>query len=256
MQHLNNELCITNNALMKICKTYILTLILFLFAQVSLAQYQFNSPDSLFSIALTKNLKKYKKESKKAYQNSNFKRGQFLFDSLVSSCLKEKSFDNFKAKKLSGKTVEINSYFEKPTVLITYASWCIIAEGEQNAINDLAKTHKKEIDFVVLFWDNKKNARKASKVFNRNVSVIYIDEKDNTFYQEVKVLKHTFGFPTSFYLDKNNKLSNINRPSNLNTSIQLKLKNYTETYAHLESEIQKIAPEIKTSSNNVIVTSE
>lgn len=235
--------------------TYIFVFILLLFVNLSLAQYQLNSHDSLFSIALSKNLKKYKKESKTAYTNSNFKRGKFLFDSLVKSCLKEKYFDNFKAKKLNGKTIEITKYFKKPTVLITYASWCIIPEGEQNAINDLAKAHKKEIDVVILFWDNKKDAKKASKNFNREVSILFIDEKENSFSKEVRLLKHTFGFPTSFFLDTKNKISNINRPSNLNTNFKLKLKNYTETYSHLESEIINIAPDVKMSSN-VILTIE
>ncbi|NQY07031.1 MAG: TlpA family protein disulfide reductase [Flavobacteriaceae bacterium] len=214
---------------MKKFSLHIILIALFLVAQKIQAQ-QVKLKDSLFSEALAANFMKFKYETKKAYDDHDFERGDFLFDSLVENVLKSKYFDDFKVKKLNGVTVSLNNYFKKPVFLITYASWCITSQGEIPAINALAKKYSDKIDFVVLYWDNKNNARKASKQYDKNVNVVYINEVDNTFSSEVINLKHTFGFPTSFYIDSENRVMDIKR---VNKAIKINdtyLKAYTENY--------------------------
>lgn len=186
--------------------------------------------DSLFSEAIGANFKKYRYESNKAFEDYDFERGQFLFDSLVEYCLRSKYMDNFKAKKLNGATVSLNDYFEKPTFIITYSTWCVTNEGEIPAINALANKYSDKIDFVVLYWDSKNDTRKAAKQYAKEVSVLYIDESENTFGPEIINLKHTFGFPTSFYIDSENRVMDIKRAnSNINKKDSY-LKAYTENY--------------------------
>jgi len=62
-----------------------------------------------FSEVLAQNLTKFKKESRTAYQEKDFERGRFLFDSLVEHCLVKTKFDNFRVKKLNGKIISINN---------------------------------------------------------------------------------------------------------------------------------------------------
>lgn len=186
--------------------------------------------DSLFSEALSANFKKYRYESKKAFDAQDFERGQFLFDSLVGNVLRSKYLDDFKAKKLNGAIISINDYFDKPVFLITYATWCVTNEGEIPSINALAKKYHDKVDFVVLYWDHKNAVRKAAKQFTKDITVLYIDETENSFSDEVVNLKHTFGFPTTFYMDSSNRIMDIKRSTaeiNYNDSY---LKAYTENY--------------------------
>lgn len=231
--------------------TYIILIGLIVLASSSYAQSNIKTNDSLFSQAISKNIKKYTQESDLAYRNYDFERGQHLFDSIVNNCLKSTHFNNFKAKKLSGKIIDISNHYKKPTLIVTYSSWCIIPEGEINAINDIATKYHEDIEFVILFWDNKKNAKKASKPFNNKISILHIDEKENVFSYEIKNLKHTFGFPTSFFLDRDNKISNIVRPKAMKNPINFKLKSYDDSYSYIVKDLLKISPNIKIENSDL-----
>jgi len=162
-----------------------------------------------FSEVLAQNLTKFKKESRTAYQEKDFERGRFLFDSLVEHCLVKTKFDNFRVKKLNGKIISINNYFQKPLFLMTNTLWCIKSDEEIAAVNELVKKYHKDIDFVALYWGTKDDIRVASKKYAKQVHVTFINEQMNVFCNEIKNLKHSFGFPTYFFIDKNRLVSNI-----------------------------------------------
>ncbi|MGO3182102.1 MAG: TlpA family protein disulfide reductase [Aequorivita sp.] len=117
---------------------------------------------TLFSEAIGNNIKKYTKNSQKAYTEHNFERAEFLFDSLINNVVNGSRLDNFKVKKRSGREIDLYK-FKKPIFLMTYASWCTPGVGEIPALNEIAKAHYKEIDFVILFWDTKKKRTKILK---------------------------------------------------------------------------------------------
>ena len=196
--------------------------------------------DSLFSEAISENFRKYALESDKAYEAYNFKRGRFLFDSLVDHCLKSTYLDDFKAKSLNGATISLNQKFSKPVFLITYASWCVKSEGETAALNTLAQQFKDQIDFVVLYWDAKSDAKKAAKKYNKYISVVYIDEQENNFSSEIVNLKHTFGFPTSFYIDSNNRILDIKRVNFDKGSHNQHLDSYSMNYDYFSEGLNEL----------------
>ncbi|WP_310994144.1 TlpA family protein disulfide reductase [Aequorivita marina] len=165
---------------------------------------------TLFSEAIEKNIKHYKQQSQNAYANHNFQRGEFLFDSLISHVVNGSYLDNFKVKKRSGRKIDLYK-FKKPIFLMTYASWCTPGIGEVPALNAIAKTHYKDIDFVILFWDSKKNVRKSSKKYFRKIKVVYVDESENINNHVIEVMKHSLGFPTSFFIDANKKIVDVRR---------------------------------------------
>lgn len=167
--------------------------------------------DSLFSEVIYTNIKSYSSDANKAYANKDFEKGKSLFKDFVKTKLSNTYLDNFKAKNLKGALIPINSYFKKPVIMMTYASWCVVEEGEIPALNELAKKYHHKIDFVVLFWDNKNNARKQAKKFNNKVNVLYIDEKENMFVSEVKNLKHALGFPLAYYIDSEDRILDIKK---------------------------------------------
>lgn len=188
-------------------KVYLIPLFL-IFTGVLFAQT--NNSRRLLSDAMVSYGAKYQSECEKAMITDDMDRIKFLFDSITTYCLKGKYFDNFGLHKLSGKSIKMED-FEKPVVLITLSPWYISTEGEINAINDLASKYKNSIDFVVLFWGNKKEARKASKDFNSNVVITYFDEMDNKGAYVVGKLKHVFGFPTCYYMNADKSIVSITR---------------------------------------------
>jgi len=164
-----------------------------LFIMVSfIALSQENEPKKLFSQAIGKNIRKYRQESRQAYARKDLERAEFLFDSLVNNVINGTYLDNFKVRKFSGRRIELYK-FEKPTYLITYASWCVPGVGEIPAFNDIADRYYNEIDFIILFWGSKKKIRKIKRKFSRKVNILYVDEKENKYDFAIRTMKHSLG---------------------------------------------------------------
>jgi len=174
-------------------------------------QAQRTSPNSkLFSQAIKKNIRKYRRESRLAHFKKDEERVKFLFDSLIKHVVNGKTVDNFKFRKFSRKRIDLYT-FEKPIYLITYASWCVPGEGEIPALNDIANENHNEMDFVVLFWGPKRKIRQFKRKYNRNITVLYIDEKENKHDFAIRSMKHSVGFPTTFFIDESKRILDIRR---------------------------------------------
>ncbi len=195
-------------------------LILFLFTSLPLLS-QDSEDKRLFSQEIGKNIRKYRKEARRAYRTKDEERAEFLFDSLVKNVVNGSLLDNFNVRKFSGRKIHLHK-FEKPTYLITYASWCVPNPAEIPALNDVADRFYKEIDFVVLFWGSKKKIRKFKKKYNKRINVLYVDEKENKNDFAIRIMKHSVGFPTSFFISVDKKIVDVRRNH---------LDNYSEEYA-------------------------
>jgi len=209
--------------------TITLTVLLINFISYS----QSSLKDSLFSQALYANIKTYKLAADNAYLNHKDDTGEVLFEQFVERNLVNTYLDNFKAKNKNGALLTINNYFKKPVILITYASWCIREEQEIDLLNDFANLHKDKIDFVIVFWDNKNTARKKAKIFNKNIHVLYIDERENIFSSEIKNMKHALGLSLVYYISRENRIVSIkkNDKSIFNTKHK-----YNTTFTQNENE--------------------
>lgn len=166
-----------------------------------------------FSDAIKANIKTYNKASNRAFDKKDFIEGQRLFDSLVQNKLLGTQFDDFSIKSYHSKHVKL-SKIKKPVFIITYASWCVLSKGEIPALNKLAKEHRNDIEFIVLFWDKKSKIKKIAHQFSNDIKVCYADETYDNDSRIVSTLKHTLGFPTSFFIDENKKVISIKRISN------------------------------------------
>ena len=173
-------------------------------------QAQDLEPERLFSKEIGKNIKKYRQKSQQAYADKDFKRAEFLFDSLINNVVNNSYLDNFKVKKLSGRIVELYD-FEKPVFLMTYASWCTPGVGEIPALNEVAEKYHKEIDFVILFWDSKDKIKKTARNYSNKFTILYVDEMENTHDHIVQTMKHSLGFPTTFFIDESKKIIDVRR---------------------------------------------
>jgi len=190
----------------------IITLTLLLTNLLSYSQTSLK--DSLFSEAIHANIKTYKLAANNAYLNYNLNGGDTLFDQFVESNLVNTYLDNFKAKNAHGALITINEYFKRPVILVTYASWCIRNNQEIASLNELAKTYHQEIDFVVVYWDNKNTTRKKAKTHNKYINVLYIDERENIFSSEIKNMKHALGLSLVYYINSGDKIIAIKKNDN------------------------------------------
>lgn len=188
-------------------------------------------PDSLyFSNAIKINFHKYKKESTLAFIMGDLERGRFLFDSLVQHRLIGTTFDNLTFKKASGSRLKLSS-IKKPVLLLTYASWCVPTQGEIPALNKLARKYGKDVRIIVLFWDRKQKMKKLARKFSNKITVCYAHEYYKNDAIIVASLKHTLGFPTTYYLDENRKIVDIRRCGVQNSpSKDNYQKSYTQNY--------------------------
>lgn len=203
--------------------------LLYLIILTSLAAQSQIEPRIYLSEAISKNIKTYVQKSQKAYALHDFDRAEFLFDSLINHVINGSYMDNFYFRKKGGKRIAL-SKFNKPIFLMTYASWCAPGVGEIPALNTIAEKHYKDIDFVILFWDSKKNVQKSSRKYSKRIKVVYVDEKENTHNHIVHTLKHSLGFPTSFFISGDKKILDVRRgalhPYNEKYEVSFEL-NYT-----------------------------
>ena len=163
-----------------------------------------------FSEALDIHLPKYNERANKAYRYNQVERAEFLFDSLVTHCLRGTVLDDFVLKDLKEKPVSLQD-FQKPVLLMTSASWIIPSKGEVPALNRLAEKYHDRIDFVILFWDTREKARESAGAYNEFIRVLYVDELENSSPYIIKKMKHSLGFPTTFLLDQDKVILNITR---------------------------------------------
>src|SRR6187402_3812839 len=128
-------------------RRFLLTLILFL--SLTAPSYCQDTIRYLTD-AIKENINPYKRASNNAYEKRNIEEGKKLFDSLVKTKLIGTKFDDFSFKVYKEKNVKINR-ISKPIFIITYASWCVIPKGEIPALNILAKEHRDNMQFIVVF---------------------------------------------------------------------------------------------------------
>jgi thiol-disulfide isomerase/thioredoxin len=163
-----------------------------------------------FSDAIKGHLKKYNTQSDIEFEKGDLVKGQALFDSLVQNYLVGSRFNDFSFKSINSRKVRL-SKIKKPVFIITYASWCVMNKGEIPALNKLSRKYAKDIEFIVLFWDKKSEAKKIGRKFNSTINVCYANESYRNDDKIVATLKHTLGFPTSYFLNENLEVVDIKR---------------------------------------------
>lgn len=163
-----------------------------------------------FDDAIAEHLKSYNKKCDLALQMQDAGYVDILFDSLKNTYLKGTLIPKFKFKKISGGYLDTDR-INTPILLITKKS-CILTNREEiKAINEVANRYKGKLEVIILYWDKKRSAKKSSKGFNKNISLVYVNERDNKLDANLSSIKNSFGVPASFYITENKELSNIDR---------------------------------------------
>ncbi len=191
----------------KLCMKSFTLLIFFLIINVAYTQ----SNSDFFSTAINNNIRKYKLEAELAFEDGDLERGRALFDSLINNHLVGTQFDNFKFKRFEDDSPLRINQINKPFVLITSASWCIVPDDQIAAINLLADEYDEGLEIIILFWDKVDKILDLSIKYNEKIPVVYFDETENRDPKTIQVLKHSLGLPICYYIDQNKKVVDINR---------------------------------------------
>ncbi len=160
--------------------------------------------------AIEQNIKQYNAYSNLAYENGDFEKGKFLFDTLVNNQLVGTKFQDYNLKKIYGGKLKLSS-IKKPIVIQTYSAWCVLNRGEAIALNKISKKYAKKIQIIVLFWDKKKDAKAIANQFNSYIEVCYANESYGRDEPVLANMKYAIGFLSTYYLDKNLNVININK---------------------------------------------
>ncbi len=163
-----------------------------------------------FSDAIKSNIKKYNSQTDIEFEKGNIEKGNALFDSLVQNHLVGSRFDDYSFKCVNSRKVKL-SKIKRPVFIITYASWCVMNKGEIPALNKLARKYDEDIQFVVVFWDVKSDVKKIARQFNTHIKVCYANEAYKNDENVVATLKHSLGFPTSYFLNTELEVVDIKR---------------------------------------------
>ncbi len=163
-----------------------------------------------FSDAIKNNIKKYNTQTDKEFERGAIEKGYALFDSLVQNHLVDSRFDDYSFKCVNSRKVKL-SKIKKPVFIITYASWCVMNRGEIPALNKLARKYEDDIQFIVVFWDVKSDVKKIARQFNNHIKVCYANESYKNDEAVVATLKHSLGFPTSYFLNSDLEVVDIKR---------------------------------------------
>ena len=201
-----------------------------------------------FDKALELHLPKYIKQTNAAVENFEYAKAEELFDSLFTKHLKGTIIPNLTLSRIKGNDLHTDD-LGIPFILITRTPWMLENEDELSLINDMALKYSNQIAIIVLYWADQKTAKKASKMFNKEVYLTYADERDNSNNLLVKAYKHSFGAPTCFFVDNTKHLMHINK------KFSLMLKDETEyTFDNTYKNLALLLFKDENTSEGVITT--
>ncbi|MBO3098863.1 hypothetical protein [Gelidibacter pelagius] len=183
-------------------------LILLLFTYIPLLFAQENKV--YFDDALSQHLRKFNIKSDLAIKNQMPDKVDALFDTLIRVHIRNTYISNLKLKKVAGGTLHTEN-IDKPFLLITKNSAIIQTKEEIKAINSLANEYNGKVDIIILYWNKKDIAKKKARHYNKNITVVYVDERHNNFNHALSALKHSFGAPACFYINQFKQISDIDR---------------------------------------------
>ncbi len=183
-----------------------------------------------FDDAILQHLKNYNKQCDIAIKNNNQNYVDVLFDSLNKTYLKGTVISNLRLKKISGGYLDTDKI--KIPILLISKKICFVTHKEEiKAINEMANQYKGKVEFVVLYWDRKGLVKKATKGFSKNVTIVFVNERENQLDMTLNSIKNSFGVPASFYMTATKQLSNIDRKFYLkNLKRSTKKEFYENTY--------------------------
>ena len=160
-------------------------------------------------------------EPKHTMADYEFKIVKKKYKKLVRQELEGSYMNDLSFSCLNTNKSSINEY-DNPVILVTYAIWNVPGKGEIQVINNFATKYQDQIDFIMLFWDNRMNVREAVSGINDDVHIVYVNEKWNEHNATIRILKHSLGFPKLFSIASDKRILKIKNMKGLPFHMDLK----------------------------------
>lgn len=161
-----------------------------------------------FSEQISTYISEYTYKIAKAEASENYLKVAELYNEFIEQKLIGSYLDHFNISCFDRKKNNLGD-FKKPLILLTYASWCGPLEKELGIFNKSVEEYHERIDFLVLIWDSKKQARKLSKRFNRESQILYVNELRNRDGHTIRMLKHALGVPTIIITNSSKQIKEV-----------------------------------------------
>ena len=119
-----------------------------------------------FSEQIATHINAYKYKIGKADAAQDYHEVARLYKEFINQKLVDSYLDDFNVDCFNRKKNNLGD-FEKPLVLLTYADWCGPIEDEVEIFNKQVEKLHERIDFLVLIWGDKKQARQLTHPFHK-----------------------------------------------------------------------------------------
>jgi thiol-disulfide isomerase/thioredoxin len=146
-----------------------------------------------------------------AWKDKEGEKAKKLFKQLINDCIKGKYLSNYDFKTIKKKIISTDN-IDKPIVLLTSATWCGPCWGEIPTLNKLAKKYEGEIEFIVLFWNKKKDLKKMVAQYDKRIHLIP-SESEPVDKSSILIsgFNHKLDYPAAYLIDKDKKILDLTR---------------------------------------------
>jgi thiol-disulfide isomerase/thioredoxin len=149
---------------------------------------------------------RYRLLSKKAWDNNNEKLA-YTYDDSIANCITHSYIDNYKFETMDNRIYDVGKT-KKPIFLTVSATWCLPCRAEIPALNKIVDEYANRVDFLVLFWDEKKELDSLSKQYNPKIYLIPSKTKsvDSEHTIDIAGFRNITGYPTMFFVSENKQI--------------------------------------------------
>ncbi len=170
---------------------------------------------------------KYRKDSKSYLNKNDLKKATKYADSIRMAIINS-YIDNYNFVTITGSVYSTTKRV-KPLFLQVTASWCAPCRAEIPALNKIAEKYSSQVDFVLLFWDDKESLEKFKDRFNNRIFLIPSEEKPHTYnVVNISGFNHVMSFPTNYLINMTNKIINYTEGGTIPNSTQKKNPYFTD----------------------------
>ncbi|WP_431166108.1 TlpA family protein disulfide reductase [Tenacibaculum halocynthiae] len=134
-----------------------------------------------------------------------------MLNDIVENCVKGKYISNYDFTTIDGKVISTDKV-DKPILLIVAATWCAPCWGEIPALNKMVEKYNGQMEFVMLFWDQKKGAERMAKKLDKRIQLVASSE-ENSDKSTVTIngFIHKLDYPTAYLISKDKQIINFKR---------------------------------------------
>lgn len=150
----------------------------------------------------------YRKLAKEAWEKNDSKLAYTYYDS-IKNCIVHSYVGRHQFRTMDNKKYKVGTK-KKPIFLTVSATWCAPCRAEIPALNKIVDEYTDKVDFLVLFWDLKKDLTSFAAKYNPRIYLIPSIKKTNEEnIIDIAGFKNINGYPSMFLINKDNQIEDF-----------------------------------------------